>query len=79
MAPTVFTYENPNIQYMDIGIKFSDKCGDECTVVFKNRIISIDRRAEEILIFLTENHIVQLVGLKCLRDTYDAIIGWLST
>ncbi len=79
MAPTVFTYHHPHIEYMTAGIKFSDKCGEESTFIFKTRILSIDRRADEILIFLTENQIVQLVDLKSVRDTYDSIIAWLST
>jgi hypothetical protein len=79
MAPTVFTYEDPQIDYSTTGIKFSGKCNDESTFVFKTRVISIDRRADEILLFLTDNQIIQLVGLKAVRDTYDAIILWLSS
>lgn len=78
MAPTVFNYSNPVIDYMMAGIKFSTKCNDESTFIFKHRILSIDRRADEILIFLTENQIVQLVDLPSVRDTYHTIIEWLS-
>jgi hypothetical protein len=78
MAPTVFTYCNPMIEYISAGIIFSAKCNDESTFIFKNRIMSIDRRDQEILIFLTENQIVQLVDLYSVRDTYDCIIKWLS-
>lgn len=78
MAPTVFTYCNPKVDYMTAGIKFSAKCNDESTFIFKHRVLSIDRRADEILIFLTENQIVQLVDLPCVRDTYDHIIDWLA-
>ena len=80
MAPTVFTYEDPRIDYLTAGIKFSQRCEEDSTFVFKSRVLSIDRRADEILIFLTENQIVQLVDLKGKsRDIYDAIINWLST
>ena len=79
MAPTVFTYEDPQIDYLAAGIKFSQRCDQDSTFVFKSRVLSIDRRADEILIFLTENQIVQLVGLKGTRDTYDALITWLSS
>ncbi len=78
MAPTVFTYEDPKIDYLTSGIKFSGRCEEDSTFVFKNRVLSIDRRSDEILLFLTENQIIQLVGLKAVRDTYDAIIAWLS-
>ncbi len=78
MAPTVFTYEDPKIEYLAAGIKFSGKCNDESTFVFKSRVLSIDRRADEILLFLNENQIIQLVELKAIRDTYDEIITWLS-
>lgn len=78
MAPTVFTYSDPIIDYLASGIKFSAKCEEDCTFVFKTRIISIDRRAEEILIFLADNQIVQLVGLKSPKDIYNSIIDWFS-
>ncbi len=78
MAPTVFTYEDPKIDYLTTGIKFSGKCNDESTFIFKSRVLSVDRRADEILLFLTDNQILQLVGLKATRDTYDAIITWLT-
>ena len=79
MAPTVFTYENPIIDYLIAGIKISQRCEEDSTFIFKNRIITIDKRGDEILIFLTDNQIVQLVGFKGnSKDTYDAIINWLS-
>lgn len=78
MAPTVFTYEDPRIDYRPAGIMFTVHCEDDCTFVFKNRIITVDKRGDEILLFLTDNQIVQIVGLKAIRDTYDAIIQWLS-
>ncbi len=77
MAPTVFTYEDPKIEFLATGIKFSDKCNDESTFIFKSRVLAVDRRADEILIFLTDNQILQLVGIKAIRDTYDSIISWL--
>ncbi len=78
MYPTVFTYSHPKIEYMTAGIKFSDRCNDEATFIFKHRVLSVDRRGEEILIFLTENQIVQLVDLPAVRDTYENIINWLT-
>lgn len=78
MAPTVFTYEDPKIAYLTVGIKFSGRCEEDSTFILKTRILSIDRHIDEILIFLTENQIIQLVGLKAVRDTYDEIIGWLA-
>ena len=79
MAPTVFAYEDPRIDYLAAGIKFSQRCDQDSTFVFKNRVLSIDRKADEILIFRTENQIVQLVGLKAIRDTYDSLITWFSS
>lgn len=78
MAPTVFTYSKPIIDYMTIGIKFCSRCEESCTFVFKSRIISIDKQNDEILIFLTDNQIVQLTQLENTNETYNAIIQWLS-
>jgi hypothetical protein len=50
----------------------------DSTFVFKNKVMSVDKRGDELLIF-TENQIIQLVELKNIRDTYDNIINWLST
>ena len=77
--PTVITYEHPKIDFLTAGIKFSGRCEEDSTFILKTRILSIDKRAEELLIFLTENQIIQLVELKNIRDTYDNIINWLST
>ncbi len=78
MAPTVFTYANPKIEYLSVGIRFSGQCEVDSTFVFKNKVMSVDKRGDELLIFLTENQIIQLVELKNIRDTYDNIITWLS-
>ncbi len=77
--PTVITYEHPKIDFLTAGIKFSGHCEEDSTFILKTRILSIDKRADELLIFLTENQIIQLVELKNIRDTYDNIINWLST
>ncbi len=77
--PTVITYEDPKIDFLTAGIKFSGRCEEDSTFILKTRILSIDKRADELLIFLTENQIIQLVELKNIRDTYDNIINWLST
>ena len=78
MSPTVFSYSKPTIDYMSMGIKFCSKCDELCTFVFKSRIISIDKQNDEILIFLTDNQIVQLTQLENTNETYNAIIQWLS-
>ncbi len=77
--PTVITYEHPKIDFLTAGIKFSGRCEEDSTFILKTRILSIDKRADELLIFLTENQIIQLVELKNIRDIYDNIINWLST
>ena len=77
--PTVITYEHPKIDFLTAGIKFSGRCEEDSTFIFKSRILSIDKRADEILIFLTESQIIQLVGLKSIRDTYDELIQHLSS
>ena len=76
--PTVITYEDPKIAYLTAGVKFSGRCEEDSTFILKNRILSVDKHVDEILLFLTENQIIQLVGLKAVRDTYDEIIGWLA-
>ncbi len=78
MAPTVFTYSAPIIDYMIMGIKFCSPCEESCTFAFKSRIISIDKQNDEILIFLTDNQIVQLTHLQNANETYNSIIKWLS-
>ncbi len=78
MAPTVFTYANPKIECLSVGIRFPGQSKVDSTFVFKNKVMSVDKRGDELLIFLTENQIIQLVELKNIRDTYDNIITWLS-
>ncbi len=73
-APTVFTYNNPAIDYTAAGIKFCSRCNESCTFAFKSRIISVDKQGNEILIFLTDNQIIQLTELNDTAAIYYKII-----
>ena len=74
-APTTFTYINPTISINSTNIRFSSKCDEQQTFILKSRILTVDRASNEILIFLTDNQIVQLID--CPQETYSLIVDSL--
>lgn len=77
-SPTVFTYNNPIIDYLVTGIKFCSRCNESCTFAFKHRIISVDKQGNEISIFLTDNQIIQLTDLNDTSAIYYKIIDEIT-
>lgn len=70
-----FTFYNPTITITANGMRFSNKCDEREVFIGKSRVMSVERADNEILIFLTENQIVQLI--ECPRETYALIIDSL--
>ncbi len=56
-------------------MRFANKCDEKEVFVPKSRVLSVERTDNEILIFLTENQIVQL--MDCPKETYALIIDSL--
>lgn len=56
-------------------MRFANKCDEREVFIGKSRVMSVERADNEILIFLTENQIVQLI--ECPRETYALIIDTL--
>jgi hypothetical protein len=75
--PPVFAYDNPAIKVSDKGFTFSAKCDYRSTYVPLSKVSSVDLAGDTILIFLTDDSIVQLNELPNSRDTYDLLIGSL--
>lgn len=70
-----FTFYNPTITITANGMRFANKCDERETYINKSRVLSVERADNEILIFLTENQIVQL--MECPREIYGLIIDSL--
>jgi len=70
-----FTFYNPTISITTNGMRFANKCDEREVFVPKSRILSVERADNEILIFLTENQIVQLID--CPKEAYGLIIDTL--
>lgn len=70
-----FTFYNPTITITTNGMRFANKCDEREVFIGKSRVMSVERADNEILIFLTENQIVQLI--ECPRETYALIIDTL--
>jgi hypothetical protein len=75
--PPVFAYDNPTIKVSDKGYTFSAKCDERRTYVPLSKVSSVDLAGDTILIFLTDDSIVQLNELSNSRETYDLLIGAL--
>lgn len=73
----VFAFSNPNITVGANSFTFAGKCDEQKTFVPKSRVITVDKRGDEVLLFLTESTIIQLYELPSSRDTYDLIVGAL--
>lgn len=73
----VFAFCNPKITVSETSFTFAGKCDEQMTYVPKSRVITVDKRGDEVLLFLTESTIIQLYDLPCSRDTYDLIIAAL--
>ncbi len=73
----VFAFSNPTITVDTASFTFAGKCDDNKTFVPKSRVITVDKRGDELLLFLTESTIIQLYDLPNSRDTYDLIVGAL--
>lgn len=71
----VFAFANPEITITATAFTFAGKCDENKSFVLKSRIITIDKRGNEILLFLTESTIIQLYDLPSSRDTYDLIVS----
>ena len=73
----VFAFSNPTITVDTASFTFAAKCDENKTFVPTSRVISVDKRGDEVLLFLTESTIIQLYDLPSSRDTYDLITGAL--